>query len=107
MSAASYYVNLSRVETFSLTSCEAMSIGTPVICFNEAGPGEIVKSEYGIKIPVLFRRSFSSYIKDIESKVLSDSYTYDVESMHNYVVRNFSIQKMAENYINLYKELIV
>lgn len=108
MRSSRYYVNLSRVETFSLTSCEAMSVGTPVVCFDEAGPGEIVKEDYGIKIKPVYRRKYSSYLYDFRSAILTDLKSrYQEDVMSKYVQTNFSIEVMSDNYIKLYKEMKV
>lgn len=101
-----YYVNLSRVETFSLTSCESMYVETPVICFNEAGPGEIVPDKYGIKIEPVFRRSYSKYMKDLEEAILNDNYDRYNYDMSIYVQANFSTRAMSNNYYKLYKEML-
>lgn len=110
MAKSRYYVNLSRVETFSLTSCEAMSVGTPVICFNEAGPGEIVPDYAGIKIKPVLRMRTSKYLESL-SRALSQDYPhydnlYNRKLISEYVRSNFSSESMYNGYYKLYKELV-
>ena len=102
---AKYYITFSRVETFSLTSCEAMSVGTPVICFNEAGPGEIVPSYAGIKIDPVPRRKMTSYMLDLNARLSEDQYTYSRQKISNYARSTFSSSTMYDNYLKLYKEM--
>lgn len=110
MAKSRFYVNLSRVETFSLTSCEAMSVGTPVICFNEAGPGEIVPKFAGIKLEPTYRMRTSKYLEYLEGEVkfLSPMYDklFDPVKIREYARTNFSSTSMYENYYKLYKELV-
>lgn len=44
-SAADVFVAPSRMEAFGKTLIESMACGTPVVCFDKAGPGEIVDHE--------------------------------------------------------------
>jgi glycosyltransferase involved in cell wall biosynthesis len=44
-SAADVFVAPSRMEAFGKTLVEAMACGTPVVCFDATGPGDIVKHE--------------------------------------------------------------
>lgn len=98
-----YYVTFSRVETFSLTSCEAMMVGTPVICFDVAGTGDIVPEFAGIKIPVIPRARMSRYHQYINDHLEEE---YNHLDIRRYAEENFSVRSMAQEYSDLYKEVL-
>ena len=108
MRRSKYYVNLSRVETFSLTSCEAMMMGTPVICFDEAGPGEIVPAEFGLKIKPVYRRRTSAYLQDLDKMLEYDDYKsrYNHSMISTYAKTTYSVKRMARSYADLYERKV-
>jgi len=84
-------------ETFGLVMAEAMSCGTPVIAFNRGAVPEVVrhgKTGFVVKNKKEMEKSIA-LIDNLERKDCRD-----------WVEQNFSLQRMIDDYENLYKELV-
>lgn len=94
--SAYLYLNLSREETFGLTSIEAIACGTPIIVSNYTALPEIVTKEIG---KVLDSIDTDSIINAIIS--------YNEENKRNEIAnlaKIYSVERMCDTYINLIKE---
>lgn len=97
------FVQPSTSEGFGLTIAEAMAACVPVITSNLDGPMEVI--DHG-----RFGLYFESGNPDALASILYDfnplDLPYDIEGAREYVYDNFSIQRTAARYIDIYKETI-
>lgn len=97
-SMADATVLTSKRETFSMVTAESLCAGTPVIGFQAGAPEQIaacdcVFVEYGNEETL-----FAALKKALEKK-------YDKESISEKAEKVYGVDKIATEYINLYKEL--
>lgn len=98
--AKAYLMTINWYEPFGLVVAEAMSCGTPVIGFNRgAVPELVVDGKTGFVVP---------YEKGIEGlkEALSKINTIKPQDCRDYVVNNFSVEKMLTNYEKTYTEIL-
>lgn len=97
-SACNKTLLLSKRETFSLPVAESLCSGTPVVGFYSGGPETITMPEYS---------EFCDY-GDIGTlvKLMSRDYNYDREKISIDAKEKYSIERMANEYIHVYKELL-
>ena len=98
-SAADFYLQASYIETFSQTLIEAMACGIPVVTTQSGGASEVVHSFNGILC-----KGFASndIALGIEQALTKD---YDSIAIRQYILDNFKYEKIAKQYIDLYKTL--
>ncbi len=105
-SAADVFVAPSRADAFGKTLAEAMSCGTPVVCFNATGPRDIVEHQ---------RNGYLAEPFDPESLaagirwVLGRSPEAHAELCENARVRaqqRFDSRVIAKQYLKLYREVM-
>ncbi|PIP32062.1 hypothetical protein COX24_00200 [bacterium (Candidatus Gribaldobacteria) CG23_combo_of_CG06-09_8_20_14_all_37_87_8] len=86
-------------ETFCLVAVEAQSCGTPVIAFDKGALKEVVKhSKTGFIVKPNGLPEMKNALKKIDSIKPDDCQQWAKE--------NFSLNKMAENYIQLYQKIL-
>jgi glycosyltransferase involved in cell wall biosynthesis len=91
-------------ESFSLTTLESLACGTPVIAYNNSGPGEIIKHNYtGMTSEVGdindIAKNINFLLSDkIQLQEMSHSARIDVE-------KRFDASERTEDYINIYNHL--
>ena len=97
-SASNKTLLLSKKETFSLPVAESLCSGTPVVGFYSGGPETIAIKEYS---------EFCNY-GDIEelSKLINKEDNYDREKISKEACELYSLERMANEYIDVYKELL-
>lgn len=98
--AKAFLMTVNQQEPFGLVMAEAMSCGTPVIGFNRgAVPEVVVDGKTGFIVP---------YEKGVEGlkEALAKIQTINPKDCRKHVVKNFSAEKMVENYEKVYKELV-
>lgn len=103
-----FYMNLSEVETFSLTTCEAMIAGTPAIGFNKNGVGELItSSQYGKAVTKIPRKRYSFYYDEIlnyvSNEIVEDS---ERSKLSDFAIENYSSTTMAKGYVRLYEDML-
>ncbi len=101
-SAADAFVTFSLEETFGLVSAEALSCGTPVICYDSTANREIVGEGCGY---VCEKRNFAQVVEALnEVKCKGKNFYSDkcVEFAHE----NFDKEKNINKYIELYKKSV-
>lgn len=84
-------------EPFGLSIIEAMACGTPVIAFNKGSMPEVIKDG---------RTGFLVRNVDEACEKLQDIKNLDRESCHIWVKEKFSQERMVNDYITLYKQII-
>ncbi len=103
-SAADLFVAPSRMDAFGKTLAEAMACGTPVVCFDATGPGDIVDHmKNGYKAtpfePEDLARGIEWVLGHPEPEVLS-------RNAREKVLRNFDHLVVAMKHIELYREIL-
>lgn len=99
-SCADVFVNLSVEETFGLTVAEAMACGTPVIVYNSTACPEIVNKDCGYAVTPNDINGVFEKIREIRRKTK----TYFSSFCRDNVLRNFTFDKMAGEYLELYRK---
>ena len=98
--AKAFLMPINWYEPFGLVIAEAMSCGTPVIGFNKGSvPELVVNGKTGFVVP------YKKGIKGL-AEALKKINTIKPEDCRKHVEKNFSVERMIENYENLYKDLI-
>lgn len=82
-------------EPFGLVMLEAMASGTPVLAFANGAVPEILKD---------FPELICSNVEDMIHKVLTQKYP-EPKVLRDYVVNNFSVERMAKSYIGIYRSV--
>lgn len=99
LNASDIVILSSKTEGFGLAIVEGMAAGKPVIASNIIGVSEIVEN-YGL----LFEQGNA---KDLSDKIKllcnSDSYYNEIKNKCIIRARDFSIEKMVDNYIDIYR----
>lgn len=98
--AKAFLMTINQQEPFGLVMAEAMSCGTPVIGFNRgAVPEVVVDGKTGFVVP---------YEKGVEGlkEALAKINQINPKDCREHVIKNFSIEKMVENYEKLYEEIL-
>ena len=102
-SAADIVLNLSREETFGLTTVEGFSCGTPGIAYNTTASPELFSADKnGFIVEPGDIDKLSQAVHTLANK---DKSTY-IDSCRNYVLDNFRMQDRFAEYINLYNQLL-
>ncbi len=101
-SEADLSVITSKRETFSMIVAESLSCGTPVAGFEAGGPESIAMRNYCRFFP---QGDTDALIQGIEN-MISFKKTYDPKELSRKAHKIYSGKKMAEEYINIYKEMI-
>lgn len=97
--AKAFLMTVNWEEPFGLVMAEAMACGTPVIGFNKGSVSELVLS------------GKTGFVIDPEegieglSKAVGRISEIDPNDCREHVVKNFSLEKMVENYEKVYKEV--
>ena len=99
-SAADFFVLSSFQEAFAQTPLEAMSCGTPVISFPCSGAADLINEENGVLCDDFTTEALKNGIRTALGK------TYDRQQIRESVLARFSYDKIARQYIELYKSLL-
>ncbi|GGO73872.1 glycosyltransferase [Bowmanella pacifica] len=103
-SSGDVFLCASIIEAFGKTVAESMACGTPVVCFDNAGPGEIVEH----KISGYKAKPFSAQdmAKGIEYLCFSCDINMMSSASHSRIKNFFSCTKIAPIYKELYKSML-
>lgn len=101
-SQADCFVLASRRETFGVVYIEAMLAGVPVIATRCGGPEDFVNSSNGLLVdPENTEQLFEALLKMVHT---SDSYSS--QSIHDFAVKTFSPEVIAQKLISCYKSIL-
>lgn len=104
--AADIFIYPSIVESFGLVVAEALSCETLVIAFNTSALPEIIEHE---------KTGYLANFKDVNDFIKGINLFLNDKSLRNNagkdgrksVLQKFTVQKMLDNYIDLYKETLI
>lgn len=99
---ADVLVTFSLEETFGKVSAEALSCGTPVICYNSTANPELVGEGCGYVAEKGRLDEVLGYIREIKN----NKKEFYSEKCIEYAHKNFSKEDRINDYISLYNELL-
>lgn len=102
-SVADLFLICSKRENFPTTCLESLSCGTPVVGFDEGGTRETAPAPYGKFVGY---GNLDEMERVIRNHFNGHNKLADADSCRDYAVRTYSREVMAENYLNLYFELM-
>lgn len=100
-SASDYYVNPSFAESFGKTTTEALACGIPVVSFPNYGSLDIINENNGI-----LTKNFTEEAL-IEGIEIIQNITFNQETIINDLVQRYSPEKIANDYLTLYKRRLI
>lgn len=100
--AADVLVNFSLEETFGKVSAEALSCGTPVVCYDSTANPEVVGDGCGY---IAEKNNFDEILEFIE-EIKKNTKEFYSKKCIEYAHKNFSKDERIKDYIDLYKELL-
>jgi glycosyltransferase involved in cell wall biosynthesis len=97
-------VNTSDSESLSNVILEAMAAGLPAVAYNVGGNSELLNSERGALVPAGDETAFAAAIMPL----LTDSALRQQQgrSAQQYAQENFSLARVRQRYIDLYRSLL-
>jgi glycosyltransferase involved in cell wall biosynthesis len=101
--ASDIYVNTSHMESFAITTLEAMCSGLPCVVTDVPGNRDLVSSDYGILVPP---GSVHALANTIGSLVDNPSYRKRLGEKARLVAQRFDWMKIATSYVDAYEEAI-
>lgn len=104
MSACDVFVLSSAWEGFGLVVAEAMACERPVIGTNSGGVSEVI-NKHGFIIPPENSVALTAAIEKCLSLTNEEKYTIGLNA-RNYIFDNFSLEKISQQWIDLYTYLI-
>lgn len=99
--SADLLVSPSRKEGFGLVVAEAIACGTPVLATRSGGPEEIVTEETG----VLVAPEKPCELRTAIEEMIAVNNSYDPNTLHRYISKNFSLSSKREKLNSIYSEL--
>lgn len=98
--SADYFLMTSYEETFSQAPLEAMACGVPVISTPVSGATDLITPFNGVICSGHSPKAIKIGIEEALSK------EYDSEIIRNHIVEEYSIAKIAKEYLKLYEDCI-
>lgn len=99
-SASDLFVLPSFYESFAKTTLEAMACGTPVVAFPCSGTEDCIVDWNGIICEDFTENALFDGIQQVMNR------KYNSVQIRNYIEENFTFEKMAMEYKNLYEKII-
>ena len=100
-SATDYFLQSSLEETFAQTPIESMACGTPVISTPCSGTADLINKDNGV---VCGDYTVEALVDGIK---LAMSRKYNRAKIREDIINRFSYDKIAKQYIDLYKSLLI
>ncbi len=99
---SSFLILNSNFETFSVVAAEALACGTPVLATRSGGPEDFILPEFGKLISPNSQEDLQNGMR----WMCNNQGAFDKTKMKQYVLDNFSSEKIAEQFISIYHPLI-
>lgn len=99
-SASDFFLQCSYEECFAQTPLEAMSCGIPVISTPCSGAPDLIRPFNGILCEGFDSESIASGINSALSK------QYDANVIRQYIIENYQYDKISQQYIDLYNNIL-
>jgi glycosyltransferase involved in cell wall biosynthesis len=103
LSACSFLVMNSRLETFSLICAEALSCGKPVVATRCGGPEDYLTGEQGI----LIEPGHAGQLADALKQMIVQYQSYDKEKLKEFAINHFSPATVGKMYFDLYQRILL
>ncbi|MCH5191179.1 MAG: glycosyltransferase [Oscillospiraceae bacterium] len=100
---ADVFLNPSIQETFGKTTAEALACGTPVVGYNVTATPELIGNECGIAVDP---ENDLDHLKAAIYEIESNTKAYYSHNCIEFAEDNFSKEKLIDEYIALYEEII-
>ena len=97
-STSDVFVNPTLEDTYSMTNLEALSCGTPVVSFSSGGSAEMLSGKRGF---VAKSKDMYGILQGIQEIRLGYEKGLYRETRND--IREFSLERMSQNYIEVYK----
>lgn len=95
--AAALLHPIQYIEAFGLTIIEAFACGTPVISYDNGAPREIIADR---------KTGFIVNSEEEMAEAIQDLHTISRKACRDHVEKNFTVEKMVDEYEALYKKII-
>lgn len=99
-SSADFFIQASLEEAFGQTPLEAMACGTPVVSFPCGIASDLINENNGIVCEDFTADALANGIKTAMSR------EYDPKIIREDVINRFSYDKIAQQYLDLYKKIL-
>ncbi len=100
---ADVFVNPSIAETFGMVTAEAMACGTPSVVYNSTAMPELIEDGVGFIVPTNDIKGLNNSI----NKILVLGKEQFISSCRSRAISLFDMEKQFEQYITLYKSLLI
>ena len=108
MSAADCFIHPAVSEAFGQSCIESLAVGTPVVCWDWAGPGLIVNHSVGAGVKVNGVEPISNFSKELIR--LSQLNKLEKEKMAKEsrarAAEDFSWNRLVDEYVSVYREIM-
>ena len=101
--ASDIYINTSLMESFGITTLEAMCAGLPCVVTDVPGNKDIVSTEYGLLVPL---SSKDAFINAICLLLDNPAYRRSLGNKAHVASLNYDWLKIAGSYVDAYEEAI-
>ena len=99
---ADVFVTFSLEETFGKVSAEALSCGTPVVCYQSTANEELVGEGCGYVVP---EKDMNAFVQAIQ-KVYENGKEQYSAGCRDYAVKYFDKDERIQDYIEVMKQLV-
>jgi glycosyltransferase involved in cell wall biosynthesis len=108
ISKSKAFIFTSVRDTFGCVALEAMACGTPIICFNHQGIGQITNETNAIKIePTTWKNAIKDFSKAMQKIYNDDNLVNKLgQNARNYVINNHTLNKKFDLVESIYTSLL-
>ncbi len=100
--AADVFVNPSRMETFGKVTAEALSCGTPVVCYDNTAISELVTEGTGILVPDGDEKKLLAGVQELLSRG-KEAYTRPCRA---FAAEHFEKESLLQDHLQMYSAIL-